>query len=99
MLRYYSHYIFIYPDIYLKNCVVETNGAGYITRIFSFEKEIEKTEFYSGLLIFLPDTGLNQEKSLLEKIDKADFKESNVDTTLSLLTIKYKLHHKEDFAI
>ncbi|MDH6309643.1 hypothetical protein M2451_002173 [Dysgonomonas sp. PFB1-18] len=56
MKRYYSHYTFIYPDICLKNHIVELNDDDKITTYFPFEAEIEKTEFYSGLLIFLPDT-------------------------------------------
>lgn len=55
MKRFLSHYTFIYPDMYLKNTVVELNDRGNILKIFPFEKEIEKTEFYSGLLIFLPE--------------------------------------------
>jgi hypothetical protein len=56
MKRYYSHYTFIYPDISLKNHIVELNDNDEITTYFPFGTEIEKTEFYSGLLIFLPDT-------------------------------------------
>lgn len=55
MKRFLSHYTFIYPDVYLKNTVVELNDRGNILKIFPFEKEIEKTEFYSGLLLFLPE--------------------------------------------
>lgn len=54
MLRYYSHYTFIYPDIYLKNCIVEIGEGGKISHLYSYQHEIEKTEFYSGLLIFMP---------------------------------------------
>ncbi|GEM_PF-6227987 len=54
MHRYFSHYTFIYPDIYLKNHIVEMNDDGHIVRYFPFEKEIEKTEFHSGLLMFVP---------------------------------------------
>lgn len=51
--RFYSHYSFIYPDLYLKNVVVELNNEGRIDSIFPFEKEIENTEFYSGKIYFL----------------------------------------------
>lgn len=54
MKRYYSHFTFIYPDIYLKNHIVEMDSNGRIVRCFPFEKEIERTEFYSGLLAFIP---------------------------------------------
>ncbi|NDV78529.1 hypothetical protein [Dysgonomonas sp. 511] len=54
MKRYFSHYTFIYPDIFLKNYIVEVNDSSVITNVFPFEKEIEKTEFYPGILVFLP---------------------------------------------
>lgn len=54
MKRYYSHYTFIYPDIYLKNHIVEMDSDGHIVNCFPFEKEIERTEFYSGVLAFIP---------------------------------------------
>ncbi|NDV69552.1 hypothetical protein [Dysgonomonas sp. 25] len=54
MLRFYSHYTFIWPDIYLKNVVVELDAENKIQRIFPFEKEIENTEFHSGWLYFIP---------------------------------------------
>lgn len=54
MKRYYSHFTFIYPDIYLKNYIVEMDLDNHIIRYFPFEREIEKTEFYSGVLAFVP---------------------------------------------
>lgn len=63
MKRYYSHYTFIYPDIYLKNHIVEMDSDGHIVNCFPFEKEIERTEFYSGLLIFIPK---DRELSIIE---------------------------------
>ncbi|MDU1889402.1 MAG: hypothetical protein E6767_01825 [Dysgonomonas sp.] len=54
MRRYFSHYTLIYPSIYLKNHVVEVDADFHIIRIFPFSEEIEKTEFYSGLLVFVP---------------------------------------------
>jgi hypothetical protein len=55
MHRYYSHYTFIYPDIYVKNYIVEMDNNGKIIRIFPYDREVEKTEFYSGLLAFIPE--------------------------------------------
>jgi len=55
MKRFYSHYTFIYPDIHLKNFILELDCDNHITNCFPFEKEIENTCFYSGLLIFVPD--------------------------------------------
>lgn len=55
MKRYYSHYTFIYPDTYVKNYIVEMDDNRKIIRVFLYNKEVEKTEFYSGLLLLLPD--------------------------------------------
>lgn len=54
MRRFYSHYTFIYPDIYLRNYVLEFDSQNRITSCFPFEKEIENTLFYSGLLVIFP---------------------------------------------
>lgn len=72
MKRYYSHFTFIYPDICLRNYVVEVSDEQKITDIFPFKEEIEKTEFYSGLLIFLPEN-IPFEIKLLDKIKSMDF--------------------------
>lgn len=66
MIRYYSHYTFIYPDIYLKNSIVELDDIGKITYVYPYQREIERTEFYSGLLLFVPsDVDVN-----LDFVDK-----------------------------
>ena len=54
MRRYFSHYTFIYPEIYLKNYIVEVDDQSCITAVFPYSKEIEKTEFYSGWIMFIP---------------------------------------------
>ncbi|GHV38652.1 hypothetical protein FACS1894179_02370 [Bacteroidia bacterium] len=72
MKRYYSHYTFIYPDIYVKNYIVEMDDNRKIIRIFPYDKEVEKTEFHSGLLIFLPDN-IPFRKEMQENIRKSDF--------------------------
>lgn len=54
MKRFYSHYSFIYPDVYLKNYIVEVGENNHITACFLFEREIENTSFYSGLLLYIP---------------------------------------------
>lgn len=74
MKRYYSHYTFIYPDIYIKNHIVEMDGNRRIIRVFPYGKEVEKTEFYSGLLMFLPDD-VPFGKEMQENIRKSDFSE------------------------
>lgn len=61
MKRYYSHYTFIYPDIYLKNHVVELDEENRLIRYFLFDKEIERTEFYSGWLVLLPKDNIQIE--------------------------------------
>lgn len=55
MRRFYSHYVFIYPDIYLKNCVIELDILKNKITYYPFIQEIENTEFYSGWLFFVPD--------------------------------------------
>lgn len=67
MQRYFSHYTFIYPDIYLKNYIVEMDDDGHFVRYFPFEKEIEKTEFHSGLLMFM-QKGINVDKEILFRV-------------------------------
>ena len=74
MKRYYSHYTYIYPSTYLKNSVVELDGMNNITNIFPYEKEIEKTQFYSGILFFVPNT-MRINKYLVEFTKKQVFKE------------------------
>lgn len=53
--RFFSHYTFIYPDLYLKNVVVELDNTGRIVSVFPFDREIEDTEFYSGKIYFVPE--------------------------------------------
>lgn len=72
MKRYYSHYTFIYPDVYIKNYVVEMDDNNRIINIFPYDKEVEKTEFYSGVLIFLPDN-IPFSKEMQENIRNSDF--------------------------
>lgn len=81
MKRFLSHYTFIYPDVYLKNTVVELNDKGNILKIFPFEKEIEKTEFYSGLLMFLPE---NISDTLFNEIS-VDIERANWCTTYEIV--------------
>lgn len=56
MKRYYSHYTFIYPDTYLKDTVVEMDDTNNIVKVFPFEKELERTQFHSGALFFVPNS-------------------------------------------
>jgi len=96
MRRYYSHYTFIYPDIYLKNYVVEINKEHQITSIFPFEREIERTEFYSGLLLFLPDD-MDKDLDMYSIINKEQFyEESHIQTSPDK---RYKMIHREDFSL
>lgn len=95
MKRYYSHYTFIYPDIYLRNCVVEVNDESQITNVFTFDKEIERTEFYSGLLLFMPvDTELS--KKTESDIENRLFSDKS---HIPVSDIRYKIIHNDDFAI
>lgn len=74
--RFFSHFTFIYPDLFLKNVIVELNDQGRISAIFPFEKEIENTEFYSGKLFYLPVgiTALNHTQIPAENYRSIDAK-------------------------
>lgn len=91
MKRYYSHYTFIYPDVRLKNYVIELLG-NRIVKIFPFEKEIANTEFYSGTLFFLPidisyaDVEKQAEKVFTEYIDNSYAITINTET-------EFKVYH------
>lgn len=81
MRRLYSHYAYIYPDIYLKNNIVVLNNQAKIVEFFSFEKEIEQTEFYSGILFFLfPDVLMDKalKDEVLNKINEGNCFSSTV---------------------
>ncbi len=91
MKRYYSHYAFIYPNIYLKSYIVEVDDSGQITNAFPFSREIEKTEFYSGLLIFHPE-GI--EVNLRDRVKSDLFVNSN--KSLEFACKKYNITHIED---
>lgn len=56
MKKYYSHYTFIYPDKYYKDVVVELNEINNIIRVFPFEEEIENTQFYPGIIVYIPNS-------------------------------------------
>lgn len=92
MKRYYSHYIYIYPDIFMKNCVIEMDDKHRIIHIFQFKKEVEKTEFYSGLLLFLPE-GTDLSEDMFTKIKDADFK--SVDMNISSDNSYYFIHRED----
>lgn len=59
MKRYYAHYTFIYPDIFLKNHIVEIADEGAIAGYYLFERELSHTEYHSGIQVFLPQSLLN----------------------------------------
>jgi len=94
MKRYYSHYTYIHPDIFLKNSIVETDDECRITRIFPFDREIERTEFYSGLLLFLQE-GIDLSEDMYGRIKDADFISVGLD--ISLNDHYSIIIHKEDF--
>ncbi|MBB4035902.1 hypothetical protein GGR21_001797 [Dysgonomonas hofstadii] len=92
MKRFYSHYSFIYPDIYLKNQVVEIDDNRRIINIFPYEKEIEKTQFYSGLLVFLPD-GVEPTGSFF-KVENNNFS-STINTSNPSSQTTYQVYHED----
>jgi len=91
MKRFYSHYSFIYPDTYLKNHIVEMDDNRNIIKVFRYEKEVEKTEFYSGLLVFLPDS-----VELSVEFFNLDHNNFSSDKDVSDFTIQaYQVYHEE----
>jgi len=90
MRRFYSHYTFIYPDTYLKNYVVELDDTCKITQFFPFEKEIENTEFYSGLLVFLPQN--TELKEAFFDIKKTSFSEDSQNRSID---INVRIYHED----
>ncbi|WP_160111087.1 hypothetical protein [Dysgonomonas sp. Marseille-P4361] len=91
--RYFSHYVYIEPDILLKNYIVEMDEEHHITDVFPFEKEIERTEFYSGILLFVGVNIAFTEISL-DKIKELTLKQEYVEISSNK---KYKMFHIEDF--
>lgn len=91
MKRYYSHYTFIYPNIYLKNYIIEVNDKEQITNAFPFRSEVEKTEFYSGLLLFYP---VGVEVNLQDRLKSDLFISPNKSLVFSYE--KYNITHIED---
>lgn len=65
MKRFYSHYTYIHPDIYLKNVIVELDDQYQIATVTPFEKEIANTEFYSGWLLLIPQ---NETKAIVASL-------------------------------
>lgn len=97
MKRYFSHYTYIYPDIYLRNYVVELDDNNKIAEVFPFVSEIEKTEFHSGLLIFIPTDKAEVSDEFVNNIKKSDFSDcESVDYLLDDHS-SFKIIYKEDF--
>lgn len=62
MKRYYAHYTYIYPDILLKNIVVEMDSTNHIINYYPLEKELANTEFHSGVQVFVPSNLMDRIK-------------------------------------
>ncbi|MDR0824524.1 MAG: hypothetical protein LBN74_05480 [Prevotella sp.] len=93
MKRYFSHYTFIYPNIYLKNHVIETDDEK-IVQAFPFDKEIAMTEFYSGLLLFVPP-GIEFDNKIEVLLRKNAFLSNASDIIFQ--DRKYNVIHDENF--
>jgi len=94
MRRYYSHYTYIQPDIYLKNHIVGIDDEGRILDIFPFEKEIERTEFYSGLLLFILDKEVVS-KTFIEEVKRQRFLSEGKYNFLDHGS-RYIMYHEDD---
>lgn len=66
----------------------------HIKRLFSFEREIERTEFYSGLLAFVPSSVKISKEQLLEEIRKI-YTDGNNSEFYS--EDEYELFHFENY--
>jgi len=97
MKRYFSHYTYIYPDIYLKSHIVEMDDDGKIIRWFPFEREIEKTEFYDGVVVFVPEGETFDKEVMIPVMIKSDFLSSV--TLPDLSNISYNVINIEDFCL
>ena len=83
MRRYYSHHAYIYPDTYLSNHIVELDTEGRVSCYFPFEREVEKTEFYSGVILFLPMFVL-ADTSLIDKLEETVKNKYSKDSVMNV---------------
>ncbi len=97
MKRYFSHYTFIYPDIYLRNHIVEVSDDMKQISFFPFDREIERTEFYSGLLIFIPENSSDKTGHIISEAKLAVITDANYsgDTHIQSDTC-FRLYHEEN---
>ncbi|MBF0647779.1 hypothetical protein IR083_02960 [Dysgonomonas sp. GY75] len=97
MKRYFSHYTFIYPDIYLRNHIVEVSDDMKQISFFPFDREIERTEFYSGLLIFIPENTSYRTDSIISDAKSVIITAVNYSgKTNTHSDAPYNLYHEED---
>jgi hypothetical protein len=97
MKRYFSHYTFIYPDIYLRNHIVEVSDDMKQISHFTFDREIERTEFYSGLLIFIPENISDRTDSVISDAKSAVITAMNYSGKAHVRSdAPYNLYHEED---
>lgn len=95
--RFYSHYTFIFPDICLKDVVVELDSENHIKLVFPFEKEIENTQFYSGFLIYLPQD-ISPSTILLNEVKNKEYRP--IEKAYSLdLTFECSLYDEDGIKI
>lgn len=97
MKRYFSHYTFIYPNIYLRNHIVEVSGDMKLISFFPFDREIERTEFYSGLLIFIPENSFDKTDYIISEVKSAVIAAANYSgDTLIQSDTRFRLYHEEN---
>ena len=92
MKRYYAHFTILYPNIYLKNIVVELDCENRISSLIPYCKEIEKTEFHSGYIYLIP-SHISLDKLVLDNL-KNELQESQINDVCNKIdmTISYQIY-------
>lgn len=60
MKRFAAHYLFL-PDVgFMKQQVVEVTAEGTVLRVFSLVEEVESVEWFPGVIVLIPEVGLER---------------------------------------
>ncbi len=74
--------------------MVELDENGQLTAYYPFEKELPNVEFYSGLLLFIPDEN-QSDVSLIQRL----WEERKLEELRELFDAKRTLQRQESFRI